>query len=133
MDAPEVLERLAARGVVLAADGERLRFRPQQLVTPDLRAALVEHKAELLRAIEDDEREVAWRIAAMRPQVPPTGPIPTALARPEARCAPPGTCLHCGDPLRPDRWLACGWCVRAIETLLNEVREGLPGGTRRGE
>ncbi len=51
MTAVEVLEALRARGVTLEAAGDRLRYRPSQLVPPDLRAALVAHKPELLRLL----------------------------------------------------------------------------------
>jgi len=39
---------LAALGIQLEADGERLRFRPCEKVTPDLAAKLRTHKAALL-------------------------------------------------------------------------------------
>src|SRR5262245_10898213 len=67
----EVLAELTRRGVEIAVDGDRLRFRPQDAVTADLRAALIEHKADLIRLLGPDD-EVAWRIEAMRPQVPRT-------------------------------------------------------------
>jgi len=119
----EVLAELARRGVEVAVDGDRLRFRPQGAVTPDLRAALAEHKADLIRLLGDDE-EVAWRVEAMRPQVPRTGAIPVLLARPEAKYAPRGTCVSCGGPLAAGRRSRCAPCVRAVERALNEVREG---------
>ena len=69
-------------------------------------------------------RDVAWRVEAMRPQVPATGPVPILLARPEARMAPAGTCVSCGDPLDVGRRVRCAPCVRAVERVLNEIREG---------
>ena len=98
MGPTELLAELTRRGVEVAVDGDRLRFRPQDAVTPDLRAALIEHKTDLIRLLGRDD-EVAWRIEAMRPQVPRTGTIPLLLARPEAKTAPRGTCVSCGDPL----------------------------------
>src|SRR4051794_11547003 len=124
MGPTEVLAELTRRGIEVAVDGDRLRFRPQGAVTPDLRAALIEHKSGLIRLLGSDDEEVAWRVVAMRPQVPPTGTIPILLARPEAKTAPRGTCLSCGDPLAPDRRIRCLPCVQAIERVLNEVREG---------
>ena len=124
MSPDEVLRQLAESGVVLMADGDRLRARPRDAITPDLRAALVEHKASLLRLLSAEEMKVRWRIEAMRSQVPRTGSIPILLARPEAKTSPRGTCVSCGDLLTEDRHSRCAPCVSAIERLLNEVREG---------
>ena len=133
MGATEVLAELTRRGVEIAVAGDRLRFRPRDAVTPDLRAALIEHKTDLIRLIGTDDADVAWRVEAMRGQAPRHGPIPILLARPEARTAPPGTCLSCGDPLLPDRRGRCAPCVRAVEIVLNETREGVRGRTQRGK
>jgi hypothetical protein len=46
-----LLEALAARGVELAVTDGRLRCRPAGRLTPELRAALVEHKPALLRLL----------------------------------------------------------------------------------
>jgi hypothetical protein len=121
----ELLAELTRRGVEIVVAGGRLRFRPQGAVTPDLRAALAEHKTELLKLLEDEEHEVHWRMDAMRDQVPRRGAIPTLLARPEARFSPRGTCRHCGDPLAPDRPITCVPCVRAVYLLLHQIREGV--------
>jgi hypothetical protein len=123
MGAPEVLAELTRLGVEVAVAGDRLRFRPQEAVTPDLLAALIEHKIDLIRLLGSDD-EVTWRIEAMRPQVPRTGTIPILLARPEAKYAPRGTCVSCGDPLPAARRSRCTPCVSAVERVLNEVREG---------
>lgn len=123
MGASEVLAELTRRGIEIAVDGDRLRFRPQHAVTPDLRAALIEHKADLIRLLGPDD-EVAWRIDAMRPQVPRTGAIPVLIARPEAKTAPRGMCVSCGDPLVEGCRSRCAPCVSAVERVLNEVREG---------
>jgi hypothetical protein len=119
-----LLAELMRRRVEVAVDGDRLRFRPQDAVTPELRAALIEHKADLIRLLDPVSDEVIWRIDAMRPQVPRTGAIGCLLARPEARTAPAGMCVSCGDPLATDRRSRCAPCVSAIERVLNEVREG---------
>ena len=124
MDPTELLDELGRRGIEIAAHGDRLRFRPQAAVTPDLRAALLEHKANLIRLLAAPDDEIAWRAEAMRPQVPRSGVIPVLLARPEAKTAPRGTCVSCGDPLAADRRLRCAPCVAAVERVLNEVREG---------
>src|SRR5437667_87652 len=112
MQPTEVLLELSRRGVEIAVAGDHLRFRPKEAVSDELRAEIVEHKAELLQILEDEEHEVCWRMDAMRDQVPQKGVIPTLLARPEARFSPRGTCRNCGDPLPPDRPVACIPCVR---------------------
>ena len=53
----ELLVELERRNVQLVADGERLRFRPQHLVTPELREALVQHKHELLALLAQGQSE----------------------------------------------------------------------------
>lgn len=63
---------------------------------------------------------VAWRIAAMRPQVHAEGSIPLFLARPDAR-RPPGTCCSCGESLAPDERYRCGPCVAAAVAVLEAV------------
>ena len=123
MGPTEVLAELARHGVEVAVAGDRLRFRPQDAVTPKLRAALVEHKLDLIRLLGGDD-EVEWRVEAMRPQVPRTGTIPILLARTAAQHAPRGTCVSCGDPLAVGRRIRCVPCVSAIERVLNEIREG---------
>jgi hypothetical protein len=119
----ELLAELSQRGVEIAVDGDRLCYRPKEAVTPDLRAALIEHKDGLIRLLSLDD-DVAWRIDAIRPQVPRTGTIPPLLARPEAKTAPRGMCVTCGELLIDGRPVRCAPCVSAIERVLNEVREG---------
>ena len=85
MGPTELLAELTRRGVEITVEGDRLRFRPQDAVTADLRAELVEHKANLLRLIGGEEQEIRWRMQAMRGQVPRTGAIPILLARPVSR------------------------------------------------
>ena len=75
MSPDDVLHQLAERGVTLVAEGERLRARPREAITPDLRATLAAYKPDLLRLLESrDSAEVQWRVEAMRRQVRP-GPI----------------------------------------------------------
>lgn len=61
MDATTLLDTLRFRGVTLTARGDRLTYRPLDAVTPDLLAALREHKADLLTRL-----------------APPPGPDPAA-------------------------------------------------------
>ena len=122
MDATEVLAELTRRGVKIMVEGDRLRFRPQQAVTPDLRAAMAAHKAELLTLLDGDEPEVRWRADAMRLRMPPTGVIPPIYARSLTSPTPPGDCLSCGEPLTPGNKYHCEPCVKAAWLVLREVR-----------
>jgi TubC N-terminal docking domain len=47
-NALELLIRLEALGVSLRADQDKLLYRPVSVVSPDLRAAMAAHKAEIL-------------------------------------------------------------------------------------
>ena len=124
MSPDEVLRQLAERGVVLVAEGDRLRARPREAITPDLRNALVEHKPDLLRLLENRATaDLRWRIAAMRRQIRPGPYIPFLVARRDFVDAP-GCCLSCGDSVDPGRRYRCGPCVRAAEIVVNEAWEG---------
>ena len=123
MGPTELLAELTRRGVEVAVDGDRLRFRPQSAVTPDLRAALIEHKPGLIRLLADEDREVEWRIQFMRSQLRPNGPIPFLVSRSNLSDTP-GVCLSCDGPLGEGHLYRCGLCVRAVEQILHEVREG---------
>ena len=119
----DLLAELRRRGIELAVAGERLRYRPKDAVTPELRAAMVGCKADLLQLLADDDHQVRWRADAMRPQVPPTGSIPILVARQVQPAV--GSCLSCGDPLEPGQGGRCEPCVKAVWLVLNEVREGV--------
>ena len=128
MGPTDVLAELKRRGVEVAVEGDRLRFRPQAAVTTDLRAALVQHKAELLTLIAGGEADVAWRIEAMRRQIRPGPYIPFLVARRDFADTP-GLCMSCGDPCGSGRRYRCGPCVRAAENVVNEAWEGRRGPT----
>jgi hypothetical protein len=123
-----VIEDIRALGIELRADetGEKLLFRPKSLMSLDLYRRLHEHKQEILAVLVPDDSEVAWRVVAMRPQVPVRGPIPFLVAR-SSRLAvdAPGRCLSCGDALGEGQKMRCSPCVRAIQLVLDEVREGV--------
>ncbi len=62
MNATSLISDLRARGVFLAAIGDRLRVdAPVGVVSPDLRAALAQHKPELVRLLSrpSDARRTA--------------------------------------------------------------------------
>jgi hypothetical protein len=48
-----LLAELAGRGIQLQAHGDRLRFRPQAAMTPDLLARLTTHKPTVLAVLTD--------------------------------------------------------------------------------
>ena len=124
MNATTLLTDLIDRGIRLSVSGERLNIdAPKGAVTPDLRAALVEHKTSLLRLLNAQDAEVQWRAEAMRRQVRPGPYIPFLVARRDFADAP-GCCLSCGEPHGPHRRFRCDACVRAAEIVVNEAWEG---------
>jgi hypothetical protein len=77
----------------------------------------------------DLDADVAWRMAAMRAQIPTRGAIPFLVALPEAETLfLPGHCGSCGDPLAERRRFRWAPCQEAAWLALNEVREGVPTG-----
>lgn len=59
-DAARLLNELYRRGVALRRDGDNLVVRPKSSMTPDLRAQLLAHKAEVLALLGSSaERDVA--------------------------------------------------------------------------
>ncbi len=58
MSAKALLEELRKRGVELAPDGDRLRYRPKEATTPDLLGRLKAHKQQLLKLLEWERREL---------------------------------------------------------------------------
>jgi hypothetical protein len=153
MDIVTLLREAESAGLQVRADGDRLVVRGPRSLEP-LAKRLLERKADLLplvtrrKEIEDGPNvvaddvvrspgggdgaqparplglEVTWRVEIMRPQVPRRGPIPFLVARQDV--APrPGCCLSCGDPVPEGRRYRCGPCQRAVEIVLDEIREGL--------
>jgi hypothetical protein len=117
----DLLSELERRNIRIEAVGERIRFGPSRRVTARLRAALAQHKGQLLLLLASPDPDVSWRVAAMRPQVPLRGPIPFLVARWSDLA--PGACLSCGDPLVEGRRVRCGPCVAAAEHVLQQIRE----------
>ena len=58
-DVAELVGTLRTRGVTLRPDGDLLRIRPASMVSPDEKAALRVHKAEVLALLRPDPAEVA--------------------------------------------------------------------------
>jgi hypothetical protein len=119
----DILMELTRLGVVLVVAGDRLRFRPREAVSEDLRGLILEHKYDLLRLLAAEEAEVRWRVQVMRRQIRPGPIIPFLVARRDFVDAP-GRCLSCGDPCGPGRRYRCSPCVRAAEIVVNESWEG---------
>lgn len=114
MTAAEILTETRRLGIVLLADGQRLRYRaPKCLMTPELREALAARKPELLALLTAEDPEVTWRFTIMERQVPTTGPIPILVARSVQRR--PGHCVSCGEavPMALSGWRRCEPCSRA--------------------
>jgi hypothetical protein len=74
----------------------------------------------------EEERAVAWRVAVLQAQIPPTGPIGYLTARPtDPRRDQPDHCGSCGEPREPSQQFDCRACQVAKEQALNAVREGV--------
>ena len=80
-------------------------------------------KPVVLALLSAEDAEVAWRMAAMRPQVPHRGAIPVLVAR--AVGAPPGSCISCGELLQDGMTVRCSPCTRAAWIVLHEIREDI--------
>ena len=132
MDSVTLLADAQAAGLSVRAAGDRLVVRGPR-AAEHLARRLLARKEEvlpLLHAEEAAQAEIGWRAAALRPQVPPSGPIPFLVARDSVGAN--GRCLSCGDALEAGAQYRCRWCVRAVLLVLNEVREGVvppPPGT----
>ena len=120
--AVSALAEARAAGLEVRAEPGRLVVRGPRRAEP-LAHRLLERTAEVLELLAAEDAEVAWRAAAMRPQVPVRGPIPLLVAREFAPV--PGGCASCGDPLSGGRPFRCGPCARAAWLVLHEVREGV--------
>ena len=66
MSAAQVMTDLARLGIRIEADGDRLRYSPRSVVTPDLTRRLKAHKGELMAILrseappEDSEPTCCW-------------------------------------------------------------------------
>jgi hypothetical protein len=152
MDIVTLLREAESAGLQVRADAGRLVVRGPRSLEP-LAKKLLARKSDLLplltreeiedgtNVVADDvvrspgggdraqparpvDPEVAWRVEAMRPQVPRRGPIPLLVARREV-VPQPDCCLSCGDPLPEGRRYRCGPCQEAAWRVLTEIREGL--------
>ena len=70
MTAGELMISLRARGVELVPAGDRLRFRPGEMVTPEERATLRRYKTEILQLLASPLPETS----ILDPTTPPRHP-----------------------------------------------------------
>jgi hypothetical protein len=117
-----VLAEARAVGLEVRTETDRLIVRGPRRHEGIARQLLAQ-KPVVLALLAEEEMELAWRIKAMRPQVPKQGPIPVLVAREVAVIAE--HCLSCGEPLAPRRTVRCALCVRAAQQALGWVREGI--------
>lgn len=106
MTAKAVLAELERAGIRVRLTDQGFAFKPR--LDGRLRAMVTTHAAaDLLRALDP---EVAWRVAAMRPQLTGAAAVPLLLARrPEGACAA-NACIACGDSLPEVPPLGSGRC-----------------------
>jgi hypothetical protein len=81
---------------------------------------LLDRRDEVVAALVDEEREIAWRAGVLRPMVPARGPIPFLVVRETAY--QPGRCHSCGDELHPAERFRCWPCAEAARRVLAEGR-----------
>jgi hypothetical protein len=117
-----VLAEARAVGLEVRAETDRLIVRGPRLHEAMARQ-LLEQKPVVLALLAEEEAELGWRVAAMRPQVPQRGPIPVLVACEVSAIR--GHCLSCGDPLATGRTVRCALCVRAAQVVSGRVREGV--------
>jgi hypothetical protein len=126
MTTTELLQRLRESGVTVTVEGGHLRVAPKAALTPTLRRAITSHAGLLAATLSPPaDDNIAWRAAAMRAQLPLRGPLPFLVARADVlRQDAPGQCLSCGDALASGQRYRCVPCVRAVEQVLHERRDG---------
>ncbi|MBI3650958.1 MAG: hypothetical protein HY231_07890 [Acidobacteria bacterium] len=128
MTAIELIKNLEAAGVRLEVDGNDLIVdAPEDWLTTERLEALAGHKAAILeilpirkgalreRRIEEDEA-IAWRLEAMKKQMPAKPPYPLLVAR-EGVKTTKGECYLCGDALTGDSLRAMNWTPRVRITV----------------
>jgi hypothetical protein len=119
-DALTILIEARASGLEVRTEPGRLVVRgPRALETVARR--LLERKIEVSALLAAEDADVAWRVEAMRPQVPRRGAIPMLVAREQA--PEPGCCVSCGEHLNEGVTFRCSPCARAAWVVLHEIRE----------
>ena len=116
-DPEAVLAQLEASGFRLAVvpSSGRLRVWPANRLTPELGQVIRQHRDQLkalvaTRGQETNDPEVAWRVTAMRNQLPPP-PAPILLLAAKRGITPgPNDCASCGAPLEARPAIGVGRC-----------------------
>ena len=91
--AVEVLLGAVSRGADLSLSSDQARLRPLRILTTADRETLHAARSEQPRIA----RELLWRVAAMRRQIPPRPqPLPFLVARRDVPLST-GGCASCGD------------------------------------
>jgi hypothetical protein len=124
MSLTDLLETCHASGIELRADvaGDRILYRPKEVVDLRLYNAIREHKRELLALLSRDDPEITWRAEAMRQQIPAHGPILTLRARSDVpNPAPAGMCDSCGEPKESGQTYVCRTCQTAKHLALEGI------------
>src|SRR5437867_5064291 len=107
MTATRLLKTWTSAGISIRAVDTELYIRPDGIVTPTVRRWLEQHRLEVIAELDPD---VAWRVEAMRPQVPPPpAAIPVLMARPDVTGAV-GCCMSCSDSLPTVPEIGTGVC-----------------------
>lgn len=118
MNAAKLIEELRSRGVLIEDAGDRIRVdAPRGTLTPQLCLVLADRKPEILALLRTGDAEIAWRTAAMLPQIPNTGPLPFLIAC-EAVEPQAGYCLSCGNLLNQGNANRCAACRRAANLAI---------------
>ncbi len=81
MNSAELLSRLCKLNIKLWLEGDRLRYRaPNGVMTPPLRAELVERRAEVIAFLRQAQENACTILPAIQP-VPHDGPLPLSFAQ----------------------------------------------------
>jgi hypothetical protein len=110
-----LVAELRVRGVELVAHAGAILAWPPRSLTDAEADEVRMHRAALLAMLEG---ELSWRVDAMRPQVPVTGPIPFLVAQPFSHAPGPGSCISCGSPVVPAHRARCRLCLLAVQLVL---------------
>lgn len=140
MNPLEVLAQARAASLTLKPNGDRLKVRGPQEALDAWRDTLREHKPAIMALLTEEAmreaREVAWRVAALRPHVARLGPLrlppvrdgvpPLVSQDPLSGALNYGTyCASCGEPRESSQTYHCRPCACARQIVLLDVREGV--------
>ena len=116
--AVEVLLGAVSRGADLSLSSDQARLRPLRILTTADRETLHAARSEQPRIA----RELLWRVAAMRRQIPPRPqPLPFLVARRDVPSST-GGCASCGDSLPPSHDARCPLCALAAWVALGDAQ-----------